>query len=134
LDNLIGGSSTPPPAWQGGSSTPPHSPQVLTQDFSMVIPFSGSSTPPPSPQVPAGQEQYQYDQWQAPSPQALHMAQMPPMFGMPITPSNMSTASTASTPTGGLMAIAMPQAAGCDMSGEQIAAELRAVQPECYED
>lgn len=59
--------------------------------------------------------------------QASQMVAMQSMM-MPLTPSSM-----ASSPADGLMAIAMPQYC-CDMNGEQLAAQLRAAAPVCYED
>jgi len=60
--------------------------------------------------------------------QAAQMVPIQPFLAMP---SNM-----ANGPKDGLMAIAMPQMYGqcCDMNVEQIAAELRAALPVCYED
>jgi hypothetical protein len=63
-------------------------------------------------------------------PQAAHMLPMQSMI-MPLTPTNIAN-SGSPTDGFGLMTIAMPQC--CDMNGEQIAAELRAAAPVCYED
>jgi hypothetical protein len=59
--------------------------------------------------------------------QAAHLLGMPHILSMPVTPSTMANARA---PTDGLMAIAMPQC--CD--NEQIAAQLIAAAPVCYED
>jgi len=61
--------------------------------------------------------------------QASQLVQMPQMLTVH-TPSNMANASGHAD---GLMAIAMPQYC-CDMNGEQIAAQLLAAAPMCYED
>lgn len=91
--------------------------------------------PPPAPlpnaggEVAAGQEQYFALCHTAPSlQQALAAPPLPP----PAAPGGMSP-TWATSPTDGLMAIAMPQASSW-MDGEQIAAQLRAAVPTCYED
>jgi hypothetical protein len=127
LDNLINGVASP--VGPGANEEQYMAMCCGLQQASWATPATGSSGFWPD----AGLEMPQtpMSSMAAQDCQAAQMMPVQPFLAMPLTPSNM-----ANSPKDGLMAIAMPQLYGqnCDMNVEQIAAELRAALPVCYED